>query len=123
MPALDFQAVRGSVSLQQVLDLIGFEPTERRGDQWRGPCPIHGSTSRKSRSFSVNLGKNAFRCFQCGAAGNQLDLWTTLSKTDIHTATLALCEQLGLVVPRLNVHNVGEPHRCDTKQRRGTRSP
>jgi DNA primase len=109
MAAVDFRAVRAAVSLAQVLDLIGFEPSERRGDQWRGPCPIHGSTSSKSRSFSVNLGKNAFRCFRCGAVGNQLDLWTTLSKTDLHTATLALCERLGLDVPCMPPFN-STPH-------------
>jgi hypothetical protein len=81
--------------------VIGFEPTERRGNQWRGPCPIHGSMSAKSRSFSVHLGKNAFRCFRCGAAGNQLDLWTKVSRTDLHTATLALCHRLGLDIPCL----------------------
>lgn len=99
MVSVDFQAVRRAVSIAQVLEVIGFEPTERRGDQWRGPCPVHGSKSPKSRSFSVNLRKNAFRCFRCGAAGNQLDLWKTLSGMDLYEATLALCERLGVDIP------------------------
>ncbi len=119
MPAVDFQAVRAAVSLSKVLNLIGFEPTERSGGQSRGPCPIHGSTSGKSRSFSVNLGKNAFRCFGCGAAGNQLDLWTAVSGTDIHAATLALCERLGLVVPYLNApQRPSLPPRLDESEKR-----
>jgi CHC2-type zinc finger protein len=122
MPAVDFQAVRASVSLAQVLELIGFEPTERRGNQWRGPCPIHGSTSRKSRSFSAHLGKNAFRCFRCGAEGNQLDLWTTVSGTDLHAATLTLCRRLGLEVPCLPSRPRPQAS-TNPKQRRGTRSP
>lgn len=57
-----------------VLGLCGFKATEALGDQVRGPCPIHGSPSPTSRSFSANLRKNNFRCFKCGASGNQLDL-------------------------------------------------
>ncbi|MBI3463831.1 MAG: hypothetical protein HY000_12360 [Planctomycetes bacterium] len=98
---VDFQAVRASVTLAQVLDLIGFVPIEERGHQLRGPCPIHGSTSPTSRSFSANLRKNAFRCFQCGASGNQLDLWAAVNGMDIHRAARSICERVGVVVPEL----------------------
>ena len=73
MPGIDFHAVRSEVSMKEVLELLGFVPAARRGDQVRGACPIHGSTSPRSRSFSANLGKNTFRCFKCGSEGNQLD--------------------------------------------------
>jgi hypothetical protein len=39
-----------------VLDLLGFEPSRRRGDQVRGPCPVH----RSRRSFAAHLGKNVW---------------------------------------------------------------
>jgi DNA primase len=83
----------------QVLALIGFVPQETCGEQLRGPCPVHGSVSPSSRSFSVNLRRNAYRCFKCGSSGNQLDLWAALSKTDLHTATVNLCERLQLDIP------------------------
>jgi DNA primase len=70
MSGVDFAAVRAAISMEQVLKFIGFIPAERRGPQWRGPCPIHDSQSPSSRSFSVNVTKGAFRCFQCGAQGN-----------------------------------------------------
>ena len=50
---VDFQAVRSQTSMQQVLELLRFEPVETRGDQVRGACPVHGSTSPHSRSFSA----------------------------------------------------------------------
>ena len=99
MPGVDFQAVRSMVPIAQVLALIGFVPRESSGEQLRGPCPVHRSTSPRSRTFSVNLRQNAYRCFKCGSVGNQLDLWAALSKTDLHTATVDLCERLHLDIP------------------------
>ncbi len=99
MPGIDFKAVRCLVSMAQVLERIGFVPAEHSGDQLRGPRPVHGSKSSKSRSFSVNSGRNAYQCFKCGSSGNQLDLWAAVAKTDPHTATIDLCEKLHLDVP------------------------
>ncbi|MBI3465075.1 MAG: hypothetical protein HY000_18765 [Planctomycetes bacterium] len=93
--------MRASTTLAQVLDLIEFVPSERRGDQLRGPCPIHGSTSANSRSFSANLRKNAFRCFHCGASGNQLDLWAAVNALDLQQAARTICERLGLEIAEL----------------------
>jgi len=55
MPGIDFDVLRSEITMQQVLDEIGFRATHRNGDQLRGPCPVHGSTSKNSRVFSVNL--------------------------------------------------------------------
>jgi DNA primase len=80
---------------------VNFVPAEQPGDQLRGPCPVHRSTSPTSRSFSVNLKKNTFRCFKCGAQGNQLDLWTAITKLPIHQAAETLCTRAGIDVPRI----------------------
>jgi hypothetical protein len=55
MPGVDFDVLRAQVSMDQVLDQLNFQPTARSRNQWHGPCPVHGSTSAGSRSFSVNL--------------------------------------------------------------------
>jgi DNA primase len=87
--------------MQAVLELLGFVAVERRGDQVRGPCPIHRSENSKSRSFSVNLKRNAFRCFSCGACGNQLDLWSLAQSLSLFDATVDLCKRLGFAIPTL----------------------
>jgi len=99
LPGVDFQAVRARVSMAHVLGLLAFVPCETRGEQLRGPCPIHGSTSPESRVFSVHLTRSAFRCFKCGASGNQLDLWSAATKTDLHAATIDLCRRLQIEIP------------------------
>ena len=55
MPGSDFQQVRERIAMRAVLQLLHFEAVFRRGDRWRGPCPVHGSQSPRSRSFSVNV--------------------------------------------------------------------
>lgn len=87
--------------MQQVLDLLRFVPVERKGGQVRGPCPLHGS-SADSRVFSVNLAKNTFQCFKCGAAGNHLDLWARATNQRLYDAVLDLCRRLDCEIPRLN---------------------
>ena len=83
------------ISMTQVLTLIEFTPTQQRGDQWRGPCPFCQETNG-SRSFSVNVRRNLFRCFRCLRSGNQLDLWSAATGRPFYDATLRLCWQLGL---------------------------
>ena len=99
MAGVDFKAVRSQITMKQVLDLLGFVASVRSDSQLRGPCPLHGSTSGRSRSFSANLAKNAYRCFKCGSAGNQLDLWAASHNMTLYDAALDLCKRLGVEVP------------------------
>ena len=40
MSAIDFAQVRNQVSMEQVLVLLNFVPTSRRGSCLRGRCPM-----------------------------------------------------------------------------------
>ena len=103
MPAINFGELRASVSMQEVLNLLGFVPLSRFGDQVRGRCPLHSSSSNgKSRYFSAHLTGNKFQCFKCGAAGNHLDLWAKATKQTVYTAALDLCQRLGREIPCLS---------------------
>jgi hypothetical protein len=73
MPGVDFDVLRGEITMQQVLDEIGFRATHRDGDQLRGMCPVHGSTSENSRVFSVNLSTRRYYCHKCKSHGNQFE--------------------------------------------------
>lgn len=102
---IDYRQLRALVSIREVLELLGFQATLSRGDQVRGPCPLHGSTSTKSRVFSVHLTKNAFRCFKCQAAGNHLDLWAAATRQPLYPAALDLCHRLRRPVPWLRTES------------------
>lgn len=101
MPAIDFVLLRQQLKLAAVLELVGFRARTRRGPVLRGPCPVHGSTTPKSRSFAAHVHKNCWHCFGCGAGGNALDLYLTVTKLPVYEGSLELCARLDLPVPRL----------------------
>jgi hypothetical protein len=100
MPGIDFTLLRQQLSLAQVLELVGFTAVTRRGPQLRGPCPVHGSSSRRSRVFAAHLGRHCWHCFRCGAGGNALDLYLAVRKLPVYEGALELCARLHVPVPR-----------------------
>ena len=101
MPLLDFRQAQADIRLADVLELLGWTARVRVGVQVRGPCPVHGSRSPRSRSFAAHLGKNCWQCFRCGAAGNALDLWAQATRQNLYAAVLDLYCRLGRAVPLL----------------------
>jgi hypothetical protein len=99
MPGVDFDVLRSGITMQQVLNEIGFRATHRVGDQLRGPCPVHGSTSKNSRVFSVNLSTGRYCCHKCKSHGNQLELYAAVRETTVYQAAVDLCHALGQDVP------------------------
>jgi transposase len=94
-PKLDFDFLRQQVTMEQVLEHLGLLGQLRgRGDQRRGPCPVHSHPADRERTFSVHLGKGAFQCFQadCGVKGNVLDLWAAIHRLPLYDAALHLAE-------------------------------
>jgi|SRR5262245_7497583 len=101
MPLVDFSAARSDVRLAVVLELLGWQPRQRKGEQVRGACPLHGSASPRSRSFSAHLGRGVWQCFVCGTKGNALDLWACATGQGLYPAVLDLYDRLGQGVPWL----------------------
>jgi hypothetical protein len=101
VPGIDDRAARADIRLAEVLDLIGWQPRWRHGEQGRGPCPLHGSRSSTSRVFAAHLGKNSYHCFRGGAGGNALDLWAVLTRQSLHAAVLDWYQRLNRPVPWL----------------------
>ena len=98
---IDYKELRQLVSMADVLGLINYQPTSTHGDQLRGPCPVHGSTSKRPRSFSVDVRGGRFQCFKpaCGVKGNQLDLWVAVTEMPLYDAALDLCDKMQIEPP------------------------
>jgi DNA primase len=99
VPGIDFDRVRAEVTMEQVLSLLGFQPSRRSGVQWYGVCPLHESRSRRRCSFSVNVAIGRYYCHGCHSHGNQLELWAAARKLPLHQAAIELCHRLGRQVP------------------------
>ena len=99
MPGVDFNRLRAEITIEQVLGLLQFEPSQRTGDQWYGCCPLHDCTSRRPRFFSVNVAIGRYYCHQCHSKGNQLELWAAVTRLPLNRAAIDLCRALGREVP------------------------
>jgi transposase InsO family protein len=105
---IDFAALRHRIGFEPVLEQLGFDRAlVGSGPQRRGPCPLHDTPDSTSRSFSVNLRKNLFCCFdpKCSARGNVLDFWMRLRSLPIADAARDLCAQFGIRPDDLSVPN------------------
>ncbi|TWU20745.1 DNA primase [Bythopirellula polymerisocia] len=101
---IDFKALKTQISILKVLELFDWRPTKKRGDELRGPCPVHGSKSPTSTILAVSTSKNAWKCHKCEAGGNQLDLaahYFGLRRDQCVRVAVALCRELGREIPRI----------------------
>jgi len=99
VPGVDFQLVQSLVPMASVLDLLGIEVRHRKSSQIHGPCPVHKSQSKRSRSFSVNVATGLCCCHKCGFAGNPIQLWAKIKGMTLYAAAIDLCHQAGVDVP------------------------
>ncbi|MGH3526756.1 MAG: CHC2 zinc finger domain-containing protein [Pseudonocardiaceae bacterium] len=96
---LDLRLLRGLVRPIDVLAAMAWTPTTRERASIRGPCPIHGSRSRFSRSLSV--ADRWWRCHSCGAHGDALELYRLIHRKPVLEAAYELCDLLAIDPPYL----------------------
>jgi hypothetical protein len=107
---IDYCQLRRQITMDQVLELVGFQAAWRKGPQLRGPCPIPGCRSAalardrgtSSRVFSVHRTRALYRCFACGSRGNPLDLWAAICELPLYQAAIHLSHVTGIELPRLS---------------------
>ena len=86
---VDFEAVKQRVSMQMILDRYSIDWLRPSGDELIGRCPIHQGEG--TRTFHLNLTKNVFNCFSCGAKGGSvIDLAAAKEQCSIREAALKL---------------------------------
>jgi transposase len=117
---IDYAALREQVSFARVLDHLGQHVS---GPQHRGPCPLHEPQAKQGRSFSVNLKRNAFRCFEscCRAQGNVLDFWSVYRKLPLYEAAVDLARTLRIQLPHLDAPTM--KHSTERNTKAGTTPP
>jgi hypothetical protein len=88
---VDFKKIKAAVDMQMVINHYGVKGLRKSGDELRGTCPIHKGSER-GKNFTVNLHKNAFKCFSqgCGAHGNVLDFVAAMEECSVRDAGLKI---------------------------------
>ena len=69
---------------------------KRSGRTFRGPCPLHGG---EGPNFSVDPGKNVFKCFVCGEAGDIFSFPMKHLGMDFLEAVRFVAARAGVEVP------------------------
>lgn len=96
---IDYRALRSMVSAADVLRLINWHTGRYEPAGYRGPCPIHRSSSSSSRSLSAQ--GPLWHCHRCRRGGDALELWCQVHGVDWLTGAYQLCEVLRIDPPYL----------------------
>ena len=110
---VDFKAVKGAITMEQVLEHYGILDKFKRGsDSLSGPCPIHKGSN--PTQFRISISKNIWNCFsECKHGGNVLDFIARMEDVSIHAAALKAIEWFKLD-PEAMSANGGEENPGDT---------
>lgn len=100
-PYIDFNALKATLTIRAVLIHLGYPPHQYRSHEFRGGCPVHRSTSPRSRSLRCR-GLEWF-CGRCVRGGDVVRLWGLVHGLDDYQAALSLCDVMQIPVPILRV--------------------
>ena len=105
MPGIDFNRLRHEITMEQVLDLLGFECIRRRADQWYGYCPLHEFEAKHRRAFSVNVRERCYYCHsgRVGSRRLRTSLVEGLARFSAHSSQLSQQAHFSLLL-HVQVH-------------------
>jgi len=87
-----------------IVEVIGrYITLKRAGSNYKGLCPFHGE---KTPSFNVNIDRQIFHCFGCGAGGDVIAFLMRQENLTFPEALRSLAGELGIVIPETSG---GEP--------------
>lgn len=89
---VDFRALKETVSIEQVLDMLGLD-LKRTNNQLRGCCPIHDGNS--PREFVVTPSKGLFYCFGSCGGGDMIKLVAKVHGLSQRDAAIEIAEHFG----------------------------
>ena len=104
--SLDFKSIKRGVKLESVLRHYHVKLRRSGKDQYRGCCPIHRGDGQDA--FHVNLARNIFHCFACGAGGTVLDFVAAMERCSLFEAAQKLQAMTGSSVPMTSTPNEKE---------------
>lgn len=98
-----------------IVAVIGrYVSLKKAGATYKACCPFH---QEKTPSFTVNPGRNSFKCFGCGEFGSVIDFVMKVERVEFREATEALARELGIAPPDSHGTAVA-PEEAERKDRR-----
>ncbi len=92
------QQVDEIIEKNDIGDVISeYVKLERKGNGYSGLCPFH---NEKTPSFSIHEGKQIFKCFGCGKAGNVVNFIMYAENLNYYGALEFLAERVGISIEK-----------------------
>ncbi len=81
-----------------IVDVVSsYIRLEKKGSNYMCCCPFHGE---KTPSFSVNRGRQIYKCFGCGEGGNVVTFVMKYENCTFQEALKILAEKAGVELPQ-----------------------
>lgn len=96
---IDLLALRTRIDCRRVWQMAGWHYVTARAENWRGPCPVHGSSRPRSTSLSVCA--RVCRCFTCNYRADGIGVWAWHRSISVLQAAHELCEHFTIPIPYL----------------------
>ena len=87
---IDFNLIKGSVSMEMLIIHFGLFHIQREGDEVRLKCPFHNGKS--DNSMTINLADDRFYCFGCKSGGGVIDFVARYEDCTVKDAAIKLNE-------------------------------
>ena len=97
MHDVDYAEIKRLIPVPDLLRAWGWQPLVIAADVRRGPCPIHGSRGKRSRSFAAS--STGWCCHSCKRQGDVIRLWSERRGATMHQAAIELCRFMAVPVP------------------------
>jgi len=101
---IDFRDLNQRLDPVAVLELLRIDCYQLRWGKWRGRCPVHPNSGRRTRSLKVDLVLHRCYCHNCRWTGDLIDLAAVVWGVPLVGAADRLRRHFGII----------------TQQRRGT---
>lgn len=81
-----------------IMRFYNMAPSRREWVGWRGPCPVHGSSSIKSRTLSYT--EREWYCWKCRIGGDVIRLFARIHRLTDYEAARRLREDFDHHFPK-----------------------
>ena len=96
MARIPEETVEQILAATDIVDLIGsYFPLKRAGSVFKALCPFH---NEKTPSFSVNPGRQSYKCFGCGEGGSAVGFVMAYENLPFPEAIRKLAQRAGIAI-------------------------
>src|SRR5581483_4937518 len=91
------EEVRNQADIVRIVS--DYVSLKKRGSSWIACCPFH---NEKTPSFNVHPGKQLFKCFGCGVAGDVFGFIRQIERCTFPEAIKTVADKCGIPIPQVD---------------------